>query len=130
MRKIALRVSKAVIEDKALTSGTAVTSDSVHWKGNVGFASLNVIEDKSGGAGDVDIYAEYSIDGTNFSKSYESDLDGTISADGNIVTALGNTGDEGRNIVFDPRLFPYVRFVFDPDANSEITAVLVYQEED
>lgn len=121
-----LRVSNSVVEDLSLTNGVKVTSDSIRVRGNVGFATLIVTEDKTGGAGDVDIFAEYSSDNSNWYQSYTTSS-GTLTVDSNIVTGLQNAS---RWIVFTPRLAPYVRFTFDPDADSQVTAELIYQEED
>ena len=114
----------ATITAYALTSGSAVYSEAVRVDRNVGYLTLLVTEDKSGGAGDVDISVEYSLDGTNFYTAYVSDLAGTITAEGNLVTALGNAT---RWIVGTARLAKYLRFKFDPDADSQITATVVYQ---
>ena len=123
----ALKVSNTPISTLSLTSGTGVTTDSVYWRGNTGFASLLITENIAGGAGDVDIFTEYSFDGTNWYRPYISNMGGTITVEGNIATALGNAT---RYIVFTPRLSNYVRFTFDPDANSQITASIIYQEDD
>lgn len=117
--------SGAAITSLDLTSGVAVNSEAIKVDHNVGFATLLVKEDKSGGAGDVDIYAEYSIDGSNWYKGYTTS-GGTLTVDDNIVTTLQNVT---RWIIFDVRLAPYMRIVFDPDANSRVTADLIYQEE-
>ena len=85
-----------------------------------------MVEDKSGGAGDVDIYVEYSDDGSTFYRTYTTDLAGTITVEGNLVTALQNVT---RRIIHTARLAKYVRYVFDPDADSRITADITYQEE-
>lgn len=121
-----LRVSKAVIEDLSLTSGVVVTTDTVRMKGNVGFTSLLIKEDKAGGAGDVDIFAEYSLDKDNWYRAYTSNMSGAITQEGNIATTIQNST---RWIVFTPRMAPYMRLKFDPDADSQITATLIYQEE-
>jgi len=114
------------IEDYAMTSGVPVQSKSIYIKHNVGFATLIVTEDIAGGAGDIDIYAEYSDDQITWYRAYDSDMGGVITQEGNIVTALQNVS---RWIVYTPRLAIYTRIVFDPDANSEVTAVLIFQEE-
>lgn len=121
-----LTISGSVVTNYSLTSGVAVTSDSIGVKGNVGFMTLIVTENKSGGAGDVDIYAEYSLDNSNWYRPYTSDMAGSISAEGNIVTALQNVG---RWIKITPALGKHIRFIFDPDADSQITADVLYQEE-
>jgi hypothetical protein len=121
-----LTVNGSLMVDDSMTSGSAVNSDAIKVRGNVGFAALLVTEEKDGGAGDIDIYAEYSEDGSNFYRPYTTDMAGTITIEGNIVTALGNAT---RYIVFTPRLAQWMRIVIDPDANSQVTATLIYQEE-
>ena len=121
-----LKVDKSTMSSTALTSGTPVTSDSVKVAGSVGFAALLVEENISGGAGDVDIFAEYSEDNSTWHRAYTTS-GGTLTIEDNIVTALQNSA---RYIVFTPRLGKYVRITFDPDANSEIeSATLIIQEE-
>ena len=116
----------AAITQLALTSGVAVNSEAINVDKNVGFLVLTMVEDKSGGAGDVDIYVEYSDDGSTFYRTYTTDLAGTITVEGNLVTALQNVT---RRIIHTARLAKYVRYVFDPDADSRITADITYQEE-
>ncbi len=110
----------------SLTSGVAVYSEVINVVDNVGFASLLITEDKAGGAGDVDISVEYSVDGTNWYSAYTSDMSGTIAAEGNVVTALQNVT---RWIVHTARLSVVMRYKFDPDADSQITAVAIYQRD-
>lgn len=116
----------AAVTQLDLTNGVAVNSETVAVDRNVGYLCLTVVEDKSGGTGDVDIYAQYSDDGTTWYRPYTSDLAGSITAEGDIVTTLQNVT---RRIYFQARLARYVRFVFDPDADSRITADLTYQED-
>lgn len=111
------------IEDYSLTSGSAVQSAKIRVQDNAGFMTLLVTEDKAGGTGDVDIYVEYSINSSDWHRAYTSNMAGTITIEGNIVTALQNVS---RYMIFTPRLAPYVRVVFDPDADSEVTAHLLY----
>ena len=118
--------TKLAITNLAITNGSAITSQSVKIDKNVGFLVLLVTENRAGGMGDVDIYAEYSDDNVTFYRPYISDLAGTITVEGNIVTALQNVS---RRIHFTARMAKYVRFVFDPDADSTITADLSFQEE-
>lgn len=112
--------------DESMLTGVAEQSAAVKVRHNVGFATLLVTEDQSGGAGDVDIYAEYSEDGTNWHRTYTSDMSGTITQEGNIATAVQNVT---RRIVFTVRMANFIRIVFDPDANSEITATLTFLED-
>lgn len=112
--------------NEAMSTGVAETSAAVSVYKNIGFMVLFVTEDIAGGAGDVDIYAEYSLDGTNWYRPYTSDMAGAIVLEGNIVEALQNVT---RYIVFTPRLGQLIRIVVDPDANSQVTARLLWQEE-
>lgn len=110
----------------SLSSGTVVYSEPITVSHNVLYASLLVAEDKSGGAGDVDISAQYSTDKTAWHSAYTSNMSGTITIEGNIVTALQNAT---RWIVYTPRLAPYMRFKIDPDADSQITVTHILYEE-
>ncbi len=120
------------IVDLALSNGVAVYSQKIETKKNAGFFSLLITEDKAGGAGDVDISLQYSIDGTNWYDAYVSDMDGTIniegvaSGGGLIVSGLQ---DLTRWIVYTARAARYMRYKFDPDADSQITATHIYVED-
>jgi len=114
------------ISSYALTSGAAVYSETLSIKDNVGFTTLVITEDIAGGGGDVDISAEYSIDGTTWYTAYTSDMVGALTAKENLVTALQNVS---RWIVHTARVAPYLRYKFDPDANSQITASMIYQRD-
>ncbi len=116
----------AAITDLLLSTGVAQYSEAILIEHSVGYASLLITENRAGGAGDVDIYAEYSMDGTNWYRPYISDMAGVITIEGNIVTTLQNVT---RWIVFTLRMAKYMRFCFDPDANSTITAKLVFELE-
>ena len=116
----------AAITALAMSNGVAVNSEAIRVNRNVGFFILRVTEDKSGGAGDVDIYAEYSDDGTNWDRVYTTSA-GVLTRDANFVPTLQNVT---RRLVFTARLANFVRFVFDPDADSQITADLIYQEDE
>lgn len=110
----------------SLTISTAVYSETIDISNASGYMTLLVTEDKSGGGGDVDISAEYSIDGTNFYTAGASDMSGTVTNEGNIATGLGNTT---KWMIFTFRMSHYMRIKFDPDANSQVTAYLIYQQE-
>jgi hypothetical protein len=118
--------SGTALSDYSLTSGVAVFSESILVDDNIGFTSLLIQEDQGGGTGDVDISVQYSMDGTNWHTAYTSDMAGTITAEGNIVTGLQNVT---RWIVHTSRLAKWMRYKFDPDANSEITAIFIYQRD-
>ena len=117
--------SNVSISAYALTSGSEVYTSPIPISDGAGYMSLLAVENKAGGAGDVDISAEYSLDGTNFYTVYTSNMSGTISAEGNIVTALG---DATRWIIFTPRMAKFVRFKLDPDANSQLTLTVFYKD--
>jgi hypothetical protein len=56
-------------------------------------------------------------------------MSGAITADGNIVTALGDTANDspkGGLIVYNARISRYMHYKFDPDADSQITATHIY----
>jgi len=113
------------MENYDLTNATAVYSETILIKDNAGLtAALLVTEDKAGDGGDVDISAQYSIDGTNWYSAYTTAMAGTTTIEGDIVTAIGNTTEY---IVYTTRVAVYMRFKFDPDADSEVTVYLVYQ---
>lgn len=114
------------ISDYALTAATAVYSESIKIYDNVGFSTLLITEDIAGGAGDVDISVQYSVDGSNWYTAYTTDMAGIIIAEGNLVTALQNVT---RWIPHSVRLSVWMRYMFDPDANSQITAYNIYQWE-
>lgn len=119
-----LEISGTPITGYSLTSGAAVTSDSIKISNNEGFMSLLVKEAKIGGAGDVDIYAMYSIDNENFYRA-NTTANGTLTQDSDIVTTLQNST---KWIVCPARVARYIKFVFDPDANSQVTADVIYLE--
>jgi len=106
------------ITDYSLTSGVAVYSERLDIERAAGWVVILITEDKSGGAGDVDVSAEYSTDGTNYYTVYNSDMAGTTTAEGLIREALQNTTEYTR-FVLNPG--KYMRYKFDPDADSEIT---------
>lgn len=112
--------------DEDMSTGVAEQSTGVKVRHSVGFIVLIVTEEKAGGAGDVDIYAEYSDDNSTWYRAYTSDMAGVITVEGDIVTALQNVT---RWIVFTPRMANYIRIVFDPDADSQITASLIFLED-
>lgn len=114
----------------ALTSGSAVYSETIDVKKNVGFSTILIKEDKAGGAGDVDVSVEYCLfscsESENWHTAYTTNMKGTITAEGNIVTALQNVA---RYIPHVVRLASFMRYKFDPDANSQISVYHIYQKE-
>lgn len=118
--------SGTVFTDYALTSGAAVYSETLNLKKNAGFVAIRITEDKSGGTGDVDVSAEYSVDGVLWDTVYTSNMNGTITAEGNIMTALQNVR---RRINHTTNITTYMRYKFDPDADSQITVFFIYLQD-
>ncbi len=118
-RDVPIRLSGTIMSGATVNS--IATSDTIVFEKAVGFATLYV--NQTAGAGDVDIFAEYSFDDSNWFRPYTTDMAGTITIEGDIVTALTQ---QERWIVFTPRMAKYIRFTFDPDANSTVTASLIY----
>jgi hypothetical protein len=110
----------------SMASGTGIYTAPIVVDKNVGFTTLYVDGRCNSCTTDVDISAQYSMDGVNFYTAYTTNMDGTITAEGNIVTALGNVE---RWIVVPVRMAKFMRFLFDPDAASTIRAELIYQQQ-
>ena len=117
--------ANVAITNLDVTNGVAVNTAAIQVDKNGGFFTLLATENKAGGAGDVDIYPEYSIDGTNWYRAYTTS-GGTLTQESNVVTALQNVS---RWVVFTARLAKYIRFVIDPDADSTVTLDFIYSEE-
>lgn len=107
-----------------LTGGAAVYSEAIRVSNKTINAALLAIESKPAGAGDVDISLEYSVDKITWYAAYTTSS-GTVTVDANIYTALSSSS---RWVVFVPQLAPYIRYKFDPDADSTITATHIHQE--
>lgn len=107
-----------------LTSGVPIQTDRIDVSRNVGFGGLILSVDASG---DVDVYAEYSDDGSVWARPLISDMAGVATQEGNIVTGAQNYTSVP--IVFTARPFKFMRLVFDPDADSTITAKHMQQEQ-
>lgn len=115
----------AAISDTALSTGVAIFSETINVEDNAGFLTLLVTEDKAGALGDVDITAQYSVDGTNWAEAYTT-TSGAVSKDSIIIEGLRNITQW---IVHTARLSKYLRYKFDPDADSEITATVIFQRD-
>lgn len=115
----------APITQLAMLNTVLNYSEAIKVDKNVGFFVLLAKEDAASTLGDVDIYAEYSIDGTNWYRA-NTTSGGTLTQESNIVTTLANTT---KWIVFTARLAKFVRIVVDPDADSRVTLDFVYQED-
>lgn len=119
-----LKTDGVAWEAKALTSGTAYYSDAIPTNLSTGYASLLI--DLTDGSDDIDIGIEVSVDGKNW--YVPRDASGTslgvlIPAG---VVLYATTPDWW--IVFSPPLARYIRFKFDPDADSIVTARIIQQE--
>lgn len=117
------------VTDLAITIGNTVTTKGVRVIDNVGFGTLIVTEDASGGGGDINIYAEYSSEQTT---GYDrtclppDPMDGTCTQEGYIREGFGN---DNERIPFRIRLGEWVRFVIEADATSEVSLKFTYQED-
>ena len=116
---------EVLFTDEEMANGVPEYSSGVKVRHNTGFFVLLITEEKSGGTGDVDVYAQYSLDNSNWYRPYYSDMSGSISQEGNIVTALGNAT---RYIIFTARMANYIRIAVDPDADSVVDATLIFLE--
>ena len=94
--------------DFSLTSGTAVYSATIDTQHNAGYSAILIKEDKSGGAGDVDVSVEYSIDGSRWhlphkiQKFADATIDtstGIIHEDDLIVEGVQNNTYWGRGVL-------------------------------
>ena len=113
------------IEDLSLTSGVAVFTGAIDTKNSsdTGRMTLLITEDQSGGTGDVDITIEFSNNGTTwFTDQSRTDELGAFVAR---VIAVG-VQNEAIAITFTHAPAKFLRIKFDPDANSEITATLIF----
>lgn len=117
--------SGVVFTTYAIANGATVYSESIKINDNVGYTTILAKEDKSGGAGNVSISAEYSTDGTNFYTPYTTSA-GTLTADSAIVSSLANST---RWIAFTARLAPYMRFKIVAAADSQVTLDVIYQRD-
>ena len=107
-----------------LTSGSVVYSEAIRVSNGVIQAALLAIESKAGGLGDVDISLEYSVDKVTWYPAYTTSS-GSVTIDANIYTELQNFSSL---IQYTPRLAPFIRYKFDPDADSTITVTHMHQE--
>ena len=109
---------------KSLTSGNAVYSDSLKVVYSHGYAGLVIV--LSGGSDDIDINMEVSYNEVDWFIPYNSSGDslGKVITDG---TCLYSTRPNWW-IVFTPQLASYLRFQFDPDADSTVKVVYLHRE--
>lgn len=118
-----LAVSGTAVSSYALTTGTLVSTDSIDTRASNGYAALLI--DVSGGSDDLDIYFQVSKDGTNWFYPYTTDGSSLTNASG---VAVAVTADRWIDISSRVKIAPFIRFQFDPDANSTITATYLQQE--
>lgn len=98
---------------EAMVNGTAEYSQMIKVSRSEGQAAL-LVDISSTGSPDVDITIEVSVDGVVWHAP--KDVNGTTLAV--VYTALG----AGKHyIVFSPAIAKYMRFKFDPDANTTVT---------
>lgn len=110
-----------LMTDLAIANAATVYSEAIPVADNMGYMAMLAIEDKSGGAGNVAISAEYSNDGTNFYDAYTTS-GGSLTVDSAIATLTNDT----RYIQFTTRLAKYVRLKIVAAADSEVTIDLIW----
>jgi len=124
--------TQSALLDYSLTSGAAKYSSTIDTQHNAGSAAILITEDKAGGAGDVDVSVEYSVDGSNWYTPYMPQLyasatldtsTGTIHEGGVLAEAIGNNTYW---IKYNPEASRFLRYKFDPDADSEISATHIF----
>lgn len=110
--------SSTIWKNKGMTSGAAEYSKGVRVHISTGYAALLVL--LTGGVDDVDITFEVSLDDINYYTPKD--------VDDNDLGIVYTTLTASRWITFSPQVAEYIRFKFDPDANSTVTAVYIQQE--
>lgn len=118
-------------DDYAISQDASIYSESIPFSFNVGSeAVLLLTEDKAGGAGDVDVSVEYCIDGctvnANWHNAWTASMDGTITQQGNLITTASNSVSF---ISYPVKTAPYMRYKFEPDADSQVSAKTIIQIE-
>ena len=88
-------------------------------------AALIITENVTGGSGDVDLSAQYSIDGVTFYDPYLT-TSGTWYAEGVIAETITATTIY---LEHDLHAAPFMRYKIDPDAASQITVKQILQYE-
>ena len=124
VKVISLKTSANVaITDLALTSGVAVVTKTIYIGDSRGELTLLLLEDAAGGTGDIDVLLEYSNDGSVwFTEEVRTDEIGTT------VPRVVKIGLQNETVAYTLTHAPtkFIRINFDPDANSELTAVLIF----
>lgn len=118
--------SPVAITNLAIASGVTVYSGAIDVQRNVGFLTLLLKENKAGNAGSVNVWYEYSFDGTNFYIPNTTNA-AVLTSDGDIVDTFGNNTQW---IVQAARLGVYMRVGFLANTDSQVTADLMFQEAD
>ena len=111
--------SGTALESYSMTNQVKVTTSGIDVEQNTGFNSILVLC-----SGDVDLSYQISMDNTNWYYPYTTD-GSTLTSAATIATAITSN----RWIVFPARLAKYIRFFFEPDSASTVSAYLIYQEE-
>lgn len=117
--------SGVALTDYAISASATVYTQAFPVQDNVGYLSILVVEDKAGGAGDVEISAEYSVDGTNF-YTVNTTSAGTLAPESPVADSVSN---ETAWIQHTARLAKYVRYKIVAAANSEVTFDVIYQQD-
>lgn len=105
-------------KEKSFTNGSGVYSNALRPHFTTGFGALLVI---LADTPDVDITYQTSLDGKNWYSP--------VDTSGNSLATISTALVASAWIVFSPQVAEYVRFYFDPDANSTVTAIYIQQEE-
>ena len=118
-------VGNVRIEDLSLISGVAIFTGAIDIRNSsdTGRMTLLITEDQGGGTGDVDITIELSNNGTTwYIDQNRTDELGAFAAR---FIAVG-VQNETIALTFTHAPAKFIRFKFDPDANSELTATLIF----
>jgi hypothetical protein len=124
VKVIPLKTSANVaITDLALTSGVPVLTNTISIVDSRGEITLLLLEDQGGGTGDIDVLLEFSNDGSTwYAEQVRTDEVGTAVAR---VVKIGLQNETSAFTLSHPPA-KFMRINFDPDANSELTATLMF----
>lgn len=114
-----------LISDLAVANGSTTYTEKILVEDNVGYSSVLITEDKSGGAGSITLTVEYSLDGTAFYTVYTTSS-GSLTADSAVITTLAN---QTRWVQYTARLAKFLRYKIVAGAASEVTLTHIYQED-
>lgn len=121
-----LNTAGVPISALAIANGVTLKSAPIKIESSTGFAVLTAQESHPGASGSLAIAAEYSDDNVSWYTNYTSDMAGSISAEGNIVTSFTNTI---RRITHTARLARWMRYSIVASADSILTASYTFQED-